>query len=103
MIGTLEGSGPEISVSSTRTVMSVSSNTQWIDPDIVVFVRESVLLGQRVDLEDARPLGEPFPIAPQVEYFYTSARGMFATSYNGTVAYHSGGDLELMVWVYRYG
>src|SRR5262249_9239142 len=42
-IGDLDG--------GSRTVMSVSSNTQWVDPDVVVFVREGVLMGQRVDVE----------------------------------------------------
>ena len=51
----------------TRTVMSASSNAQWVDPDVVVFAREGVLMGQRVDVEAARPLGEPFPIAERVD------------------------------------
>ena len=90
-VGTLDG--------STRTVMSVSSNTQWIDPDIVVFSREGVLMGQRVDLEGPRPIGEPFSIAEQVEYFFTTSRATFAVSRTGTVAYHPGGGLEQLVWV----
>jgi Tol biopolymer transport system component len=94
-VGTLDG--------STRTVMSVSSNTQWIDPDIVVFAREGVLMGQRVDLEGPRPVGEPFSIAEQVEYFLTTSRATFAASPTGTVAYHPGGDLEQLVWVDRNG
>ena len=51
----------------TRTLMSASSNAQWVEPDVVVFVREGVLMGQRVDVEAARPLAEPFPIAERVE------------------------------------
>lgn len=94
-VGTLDG--------STRTVMSVSSNTQWIDPDIVVFAREGVLMGQRVDLEGARPIGAPFSIAQQVEYFFTTSRATFAASRTGTVAYHPGGDLQQLVWVDRNG
>jgi Tol biopolymer transport system component len=83
--------------------MSVSSNTQWIDPDIVVFAREGVLMGQRVDLEAPRTIGAPFPIAEQVEYFYTTSRATFAASRAGTVAYHPGGDLQQLVWIDRNG
>ena len=79
--------------------MRVSSNTQWVEPDIVVFVREGVLMGQRVDLEAARPVGEPFSIAEQVDYFFTTSRGMFSTSGTGAVAYHVGGDLMQLMWV----
>ena len=63
--------------------MSASSNAQWVEPDVVVFVREGVLMAQRVDLEAARPLGEPFPIADRVEYFFTTSRAMFSASRHG--------------------
>ena len=39
----------------TRTVMSASSNAQWVEPNVVVFVREGVLMGQRVGVEAGRP------------------------------------------------
>ena len=83
--------------------MSASSNAQWVDPDVVVFVREGVLMGQRVDVEAARPLAEPFPIADRVEYFFTTSRGMFSASLTGSVAYHSGQDIEQLVWADRNG
>jgi Tol biopolymer transport system component len=83
---------------SSRAVMRVSSNTQWVDPDIVVFARDGVLMGQRVDLDAVRPIGRPFAIAQQVEYFSTSSRAMFSASRKGAVAYHAGGDLGQLVW-----
>ena len=83
--------------------MSASSNTQWVDPDVVVFVREGVLMAQRVDVEAARPLAEPFPIADRVEYFFTTSRAMFSASRTGSVAYHSGHDIEQLVWADRNG
>jgi hypothetical protein len=69
-----------------------------VDPDIVVFAREGVLMGQRLDLDRTQPIGEPFPIAERVEYFGTTSRAMFSTSRTGTVAYHQGGDLMQLVW-----
>ncbi len=87
----------------TRTVMSASSNAQWVDPDVVVFVREGVLMAQRVDVEAGRPLAEPFAIAEPVGYFFTSSRGMFSASRTGSVAYHSGQDIGQLVWADRNG
>ncbi|MEO5895774.1 MAG: protein kinase [Vicinamibacterales bacterium] len=87
----------------SRTVMNVSSNTQWVAPDVVVFVREGVLMGQRVDVDAARPLAEPFPIAERVEYFFTSSRALFSASLTGSVAYHSGRDMGQLVWADRNG
>ena len=83
--------------------MRVSSNAQWIDPDVVVFAREGALMAQRVDLKQYRPIGEPFPIADQVEYFFTTSRAMFSASPTGTIAYHPGGDLMQLVWADRNG
>jgi serine/threonine protein kinase/Tol biopolymer transport system component len=87
----------------SRTVMRVSSNTQWVDPDIVVFARESVLMGQRIDLESARPIGEPFSIAEQVAYLFPSSRAMFSASRTGDVAYHTGRNVSQLVWADRQG
>jgi Tol biopolymer transport system component len=86
-----------------RTVLSASSNAQWIAPDIVVFAHEGVLRGQRVDGEAARPIGEPFTIAERVDYHFTTSRAMFSASPTGTVAYHDGGELAQLVWADRHG
>jgi Tol biopolymer transport system component len=94
-IGQLDG--------SIQTLMRVSSNAQWVDPDIVVFAREGALMAQRVDLKQSRPVGEPFPIATQVEYFFTTSRAMFSASRTGTIAYHPGGDLMQLVSADRNG
>jgi len=83
--------------------MKVSSNTQWVNPDVVVFVREGVLMGQRVDVEKARPIDDPFAIVDRVEYFFTTSRGMFSASLTGSVAYHSGQDIGQLVWADRNG
>ena len=68
----------------TRTVLSASSNAQWIDPDVVVFAHEGVLRGQRVKVEAARPIGEPFTIAERVDYSFTTSRAMFSASQTGS-------------------
>jgi serine/threonine protein kinase/Tol biopolymer transport system component len=92
-LGRLEG--------GTQSVMRLSSNAQWVDPDIVVFAREGVLMGQRLDVETARPIGEPFEIAERVDYFFTTSRAMFSVSRTGIVAYHAGGEMGQLVWADR--
>jgi serine/threonine protein kinase/Tol biopolymer transport system component len=86
-----------------RTVMRASSNAQWVNPDVVVFVREGVLMGQRVHLQAAHPLAEPFPIAERVAYFFTSSRALFSASWTGSIAYHTGQDIGQLGWVDRNG
>jgi Tol biopolymer transport system component len=88
---------------SSRPIMRLSSNAQWVAPDIVVFARDGALLGQRVDLNAARPLGGVFSIAQHVEYYPTTSRAMFSTSRDGAIAYHPGGELKQLVWSDRSG
>jgi eukaryotic-like serine/threonine-protein kinase len=95
-IGQLDGATP-------RPVMRVSSNAQWVNPDVVVFAREGALMAQRVDLKRAAPVGEPFSIADQVEYLFTTSRAMFSASPTGTIAYHPGGNLMQLAWADRNG
>jgi serine/threonine protein kinase/Tol biopolymer transport system component len=98
-----EGKARPVQEEGTRIVISASSNAQWVDPDVVVFVREGVLMAQHVDVEAARPLAAPFPIVKRVEYFFTSSRAMFSASLTGSVAYHSGQDIGQLVWADRNG
>ncbi|MGQ0736217.1 MAG: protein kinase domain-containing protein, partial [Acidobacteriota bacterium] len=94
-LGTLDG--------ATHALMPISSNAQWVDPDIVVFVREGVLMGQRLDLDAARTRGEPFALADRVDYLFTTSRAMFSASQGGAIAYHEYGDLAQLVWADQNG
>ena len=87
----------------TRALMPVASNTQFVPPDAVVFAREGVLMGQRIDLEAARTIGEPFAIADHVEYLLTTSRAIFSASQTGTIAYHGYGDTSQLVWADQRG
>ena len=99
-LGRLEGG---TLAGDTQPVMRLSSNAQWVDPDIVVFAREDALMGQRLSLKTMRPLGEPFPIAKPVDYYLTTSRAMFSASLTGIVAYHPGGEIGQFMWVDRKG
>jgi Tol biopolymer transport system component len=98
-----KGNARPVQLEDTRTVMSASSNAQWVDPDVVVFARGSLLMGQRWDVETARTIGEPFSIAQRVDYFPTTSRAMFSASQTGNVAYHAGEEMGQLVWADRNG
>ena len=99
-LGRLEGG---TLAGDTQPVMRLSSNAQWVDPDIVIFASEDALMGQRLSLKTMRPLGEPFPIAKPVDYYLTTSRAMFSASLTGIVAYHPGGEIGQFVWADRKG
>jgi serine/threonine protein kinase/Tol biopolymer transport system component len=87
----------------SRPILSGVSNAQWVDPDYLVFARDGILVGQRVDLPGARPVGEPFSISEPVAYNYSTARAEFATSRQGDVVYQSHTDLARLTWTDRRG
>jgi eukaryotic-like serine/threonine-protein kinase len=87
----------------SRAILSAVSNVQWVDPDFLVFVRDGILVGQRLDVDAARPVGAPFSIAEPIDYSYSTARGEFATSRTGSLAYHSHDDVERLTWSDRRG
>jgi Tol biopolymer transport system component len=87
----------------SRPLLSAVSNAQWVDPDIVVFARDGILLGQRVDLTAAEIVGEAFSIGEPIDYFYSTARAEFTTSTTGSVAYQSHTDTARLVWSDRSG
>ena len=88
-LGSLDG--------KSQLIMSATSNAQWVDPDLVIFARDGVLMGQRVDLNAVRSVGAPFTIAERVNYFATTSRAMFSTSRTGDVAYHTRAELAQIV------
>jgi Tol biopolymer transport system component len=88
---------------TSRPILRASSNAQWIDPDTIVFVREGVLMGQRVDPASFRPIGEPFTMAQPIDYFFNTSCAMFSASRTGAIAHHAGGARERMIWVDQQG
>jgi eukaryotic-like serine/threonine-protein kinase len=86
-----------------RPLLAAVSHAQWVDPDYLVFVRDGVLVGQRMDLDTAQIVGEPIAIGASIRYFYSSAFAEFATSRTGNVAYHAHADKSRFAWVDRHG
>jgi eukaryotic-like serine/threonine-protein kinase len=87
----------------SRPILAAVSNAQWVDPDYLVFSRDGLLVGQRVDLAAGHAVGEAFSIAEPVDYNYSTARAEFATSRNGHVAYQSHTDMARLTWSDRRG
>ena len=88
---------------ASRPIASARSNAEWIDPDYLVFAQEGVLVAQRFDLEAARAIGPQIAIADSVDFFLSTGRAMYSTSPNGTIAYHSFGNVARLAWFDRAG
>jgi hypothetical protein len=94
---------PDLLDGGPRTVITAISNAQWVAPDVVVFARESVLMAQRVEVQTARPIGAPFPIAAPVAYHFNTSFARFSVSLTGSIASHAGVGLSQLVWADRNG
>ena len=84
-------------------VLSAMSNAQWVDPDYMVFARDEILLGQRVDLASGRAVGEPFAIADAVQHLRGSSLAAFSVSRTGALVYQAHKDMAELVWFDRSG
>ncbi|HEY6064957.1 MAG TPA: protein kinase, partial [Thermoanaerobaculia bacterium] len=79
------------------------SDTQYVDPGFLVFVRDGTLLAQRFDAGSVKLSGEPTAVAESVVYFLSTGGALFATSRSGALAYQPLRDASLLVWFDRSG
>lgn len=67
-----------------------------------MFVKEGALLGQTFDLKTLKFTGDPFSIAPEIRYFFSTAWAPFGAS-KGTLIYQNHNDSFRMAWSDRTG
>ncbi len=95
-LGSLDGGAP------TR-LMAADSAGAFLPPDRVVFVRQGTLVARRLDLARAALTGDPVTLADRVGVD-GDARGGFAVSGAGPVAYRTGGGAARQLrWFERTG
>jgi len=88
---------------SPKPLGTVISDTQYVDPGLLVFVRDGTLLAQRFDSAAEALVGEPATLADTVSYFQATGGALFATSRSGAVVYQSGRDSSRLVRFDRAG
>jgi serine/threonine protein kinase len=86
-----------------REVRPMQSNAGYVAPGYLVFAAEGALLAQRFDASKGTVSGDPFSIADQVSYFFTTSLASFATSVGGTLVYTGHNDEQRLSWFDRSG
>jgi Tol biopolymer transport system component len=89
------------STERTRLVQA-DSHAVFAEPGFLLYMRVNTLVAQPFDPATMRLLGEPTPIAEQVESTPGSGRGAFAVSQTGVLAYRLIGETHL-IWSDRNG
>jgi Tol biopolymer transport system component len=77
---------------------------QFMPPDRLLFARGEALIAQRIDLDQAQPVGESETLVRQVDVAELPAfLRLFSVSHNGIVAYRDAGGQRPLVWFDRRG
>jgi Tol biopolymer transport system component len=96
-VGSLEGGTP------TR-VLEDDAAAVFAPPDLLLVVRQGVLMAVRFDPARAVVSGDPVPVAQNVGTDTTIERGAFTVSATGVLAHRPGGSQRRqLVWVDRAG
>jgi serine/threonine protein kinase len=87
----------------SKRLLSSDSQAVYAYPDLLLFLRQGVLLGQHFDLKKLELVGNPIPEAERVGTAFTGQMTLSADS-NGTIAYRStAGSGSRMTWLDRSG
>ena len=88
-----------------RRILPESTRFQFVAPAALLFVRDGVLLAQRLDPRELTTRGEPVPVASSVAGFgAVPSWGWFSSSATGRVAWMSGQtSTARLEWVDRDG
>jgi eukaryotic-like serine/threonine-protein kinase len=84
-------------------IMAEASRVQYAEPGLLFFARDGALLARRFDDRSGRVSGEAIPVVAHVSYFASSGYAAFTVSRSGTVALHSGLDVNRLAWFDRSG
>ncbi len=86
-----------------RALVPALSLARFVAPDLLLTVRESTLIAQRVDLAAARAVGEPVSVVGNVSYSVATGWANITTSPNGTLVLQHPGDVSRVTTVLRSG
>ncbi len=84
---------------------SANSRVAYAPPGYLLFARERTLLAQPFDAKKARTLGDPVPLAEQIQYFPQNYNTLFSVSESGVLLYQprSAAGVGQLVWLDRGG
>ncbi|HYN07167.1 MAG TPA: protein kinase [Vicinamibacterales bacterium] len=88
---------------TATAIFPIVSRVVWVEPDLLLFVREGTLLGQRFDAAAGRATGDPFSVSDPVAYSMATGWAEFTASRHGMLALQSRQDTNRLVWFDRGG
>ena len=97
-VGSLDSMGEKF-------LVSANSRVAYAPPGYLLYARDRTLLAQPFDAKDARILGDPLPVAEQIQFFPHNYNTLFSVSENGVLLYQtrSAAGLAQLAWFDRSG
>lgn len=71
-----------------RPLVAIDSRFELVEPDVLVYAREGALIAQRIDVDQAKMVGAPVAIVPELRYFYSTGWAAFAISPSGGTLFY---------------
>ncbi len=89
----------------TKFLVAASTKPEFAPPDLLLFLRESTLMAQRLDLSRLELSGDPVQVAEQVGSNPGGGVAGVTVSENGVLAYRTGGSSggRQLAWIDRSG
>jgi Tol biopolymer transport system component len=84
-------------------ILEAPSNAAYTSPGFLLFAREGALFALPFHATSGRATGEPIALGDPVSYMFGPNRGVFSSSGNGVLAFHSFRDELSLNWVDRSG
>jgi eukaryotic-like serine/threonine-protein kinase len=89
---------------SRQQIVNTMVKAVFAPPEHLLFVRESTLMAQRLDLKRFELRGDPFTVAEGIGANITNSAAGVAVSDNGVLAYRTGNLMDrVLVWFDRAG
>ncbi|MBI2948532.1 MAG: serine/threonine-protein kinase [Verrucomicrobia bacterium] len=83
----------------TTFIAELPSLAEYVEPGLLLFVREGNLMAQRFDLKELRLSGEPKLVGGPVVYFRPTGGAAFSASGSGVIAFHLATESNRLVKV----
>jgi eukaryotic-like serine/threonine-protein kinase len=87
-------------------IVGAVNKPEFAPPDLLLFLRESTLMAQRIDINTSQIVGAPFRVVePVLSGVNSNGNAAFSVSDNGVLAYRTGssGAVRELAWVDRSG
>jgi eukaryotic-like serine/threonine-protein kinase len=92
-----------LDVDDRKLLVQTATHAEYVAPGFLLFVRDSILLAQRLDLSHRELQGEPIPVAQYVNVNIDNGGSAFSVSRDGSLLYHSIQVQAALKWLDRRG